>query len=431
MIKGHLDQQRANLHSTKQRHTKFANSVTNHPMPTDDSNPDPADEDLTDSDHADYHPTEPTPTTTRTHHIYAAFATTTGQIFTDLTGRFIQPSSLGNSDMLVLYEYDSNFIHVEPMKNKTGPEILAAYKRAHDLFASRGLKPQLQRLDNEASAALKSHMTEQQVDFQLVPPHVHRRNAAERAIRTFKNHLIAGLCSTDRNFPLHLWDRLLPQALLSLNLLRSSRINPNLSAWAQVHGTFDFNRTPLAPPGTRVLIHEPSTVRDTWAPHAVEGWYVGPALQHYRCYTIWADATSSQRIANTLTWFPAHVDMPTTSSLELATAAAQYLVAALLNPSDAAPLPPTALTQRAALQQLADIFATITDTPPSAPTQASTDLEPSPSLANTIPARVPRVEQVSPPNDPFTPPTLDAPADTATYQQATRNPGQRRRQASR
>ena len=144
-------------------------------------------------------------------------------------------------------------------------------------------------------------MTEQEVDFQLVDPHAHRRNAAERAIRTFKNHVIAGLCSTDRNFPLHLWDRLLPQALLSLNLLRSSRINPKLSAWAQVHGAFDFNRTPLAPPGTRVLIHEPSTIRETWAPHAVEGWYVGPALNHYRCYTIWADATSSERIANTLT----------------------------------------------------------------------------------------------------------------------------------
>jgi hypothetical protein len=413
MVKGHLDQQRANLQSTKRHNVKFANHLTESAANGSTPTPLPAD-----ADHADSHPTDPTPTTTRTHHLYTDFASTTGQIFTDLTGRFIQPSSMGNSDMLVVYEYDSNFIHVEPMKNKTGPEILAAYKRAHDLFASRGLKPQLQRLDNEASTALKTYMTEQAVDFQLVPPHVHRRNAAERAIRTFKNHFIAGLCSTDRNFPLHLWDRLLPQALLSLNLLRSSRINPKLSAWAQVHGAFDFNRTPLAPPGTRVLIHEPSTVRDTWAPHAVEGWYVGPAPNHYRCYTIWADATSSQRIANTLTWFPAHVDMPTTSSLELATAAAQDLVAALLQPSDAAPLPSTALTQRAALQQLADIFATITEAPPpvAAPTSATPLVRPPPNAAP-----VPRVEPLSTPPADLTPPI--------TYQHATRNPGQRRRQA--
>jgi hypothetical protein len=107
---------------------------------------------------------------------------------------------------------------------------------------------------------LQQFMTSESIDFQLVPPHVHRRNAAERAIRTFKNHFIAGLCSTDKDFPLHLWDRLLPQALISLNLLRGSRINPRLSAYAQLHGDFDYNRTPLAPPGTRVFVHEKPAV---------------------------------------------------------------------------------------------------------------------------------------------------------------------------
>ncbi len=189
--------------------------------------------------------------------------------------------------MLILYDYDSNYIHVEPMKSKTGPAILAAYKKAHVLLSSRGLRPQLQKLDNEASQALKEYMTDQDVDFQLAPPYLHRRNAAERAIRTFKNHFIAGLCSTDKDFPLHLWDKLLPQALLTLNLLRGSRINPNLSAYAQVHGAFDYNRTPLAPPGTKVMVHEKSSVRGTWAPHAVDGFYVGPAMHHYRCYRVW------------------------------------------------------------------------------------------------------------------------------------------------
>jgi hypothetical protein len=150
--------------------------------------------------------------------------------------------------MLVLYDYDSNAIHIELMKSKSDAEILAAYQRAHSLFTHSGLQPQLQHLDNEASTALQSFMTAHQVDFQLAPPHLQRRNAAERAICTFKNHFIAGLCSTNPDFPLHLWDRLIPHALLSLNLLRGSRINPTLSAHAQLHGAFDYNRTPLAPP---------------------------------------------------------------------------------------------------------------------------------------------------------------------------------------
>jgi hypothetical protein len=122
-----------------------------------------------------------------------------------------------------------------------------------------------------------------------VPPGTHRRNAAERAIRTFKNHFIAGLCSVDKDFPLHLWDRLVDQAVITLNLalLRGSRLNPRLSAWAQFHGNFDFNPTPLAPPGIRVLAHKKPADRDTWSPHGSDGWYIGPALESYHCYTVW------------------------------------------------------------------------------------------------------------------------------------------------
>ena len=68
-----------------------------------------------------------------------------------------------------------------------------------------------------------------------------------------------------QELPLHLWDRLLPQALLTLNLLRGSRINPKLSAWAQVNGLFDYNRTPwktvrsriLVAPWRRWMVHRP------------------------------------------------------------------------------------------------------------------------------------------------------------------------------
>jgi hypothetical protein len=101
---------------------------------------------------------------------------------------------------------------------------------------ARGLKPKLMKLDNEASKLLKMYLHQQDISFQLVPPYSHRRDTAERAIRSFKDHLIAGLCSTDKSFPMHLWDILLPQAVITFNMLRTSRINPKLSAATHIFG---------------------------------------------------------------------------------------------------------------------------------------------------------------------------------------------------
>lgn len=323
MIHGHLDQQRANLRSTQPAHD-------NDTEPTPRNNIVPITESL--ASHLPHNPA-----TVRTHNLYVDCQLVTGQIATDLPGRFLVPSSRGNSYLLIVYDYDSNYIHAEPLRSRSGPDILAGYKRSIDLLKSRGLTPRLQRLDNEASQALQQFLQDEGIDYQLAPPHVHRRNSAERAIRTFKNHFIAGLSGTDPDFPLHLWDRLLPQTLITLNLLRASRINPRLSAQAQLHGAFDFNRTPLAPAGTRVMIHEKASVRGTWAPHAVDGWYLGPAEHHYRCYRVYVKETSAERVADTVVWFPKHVRLPVMSSLDAAIDAAQALTHALLNPTPASP----------------------------------------------------------------------------------------------
>jgi hypothetical protein len=138
------------------------------------------------------------------------------------------------------------------------------------------------RLDNEALQLLKLHLHDKDITFQLVPPYSHRRNTAERAIRSFKDHLIAGICSMDKVFPMHLWDRLLPQAVITLNMLRISRINPKLSSSTHIDAQYDYNRAPMAPPGTRIIAHETPNHRRTWAPHGQYGCYIGPALEHYR-----------------------------------------------------------------------------------------------------------------------------------------------------
>jgi hypothetical protein len=91
------------------------------------------------------------------------------------------------------------------MKSRSASEWVKAYEHIHQELTSKGFKPKLQTLDNEASAALKGFFTTHDVEYQLVPPHCHRRNAAERVIHTFKENFFAGLASVDPYLALHLW----------------------------------------------------------------------------------------------------------------------------------------------------------------------------------------------------------------------------------
>jgi hypothetical protein len=103
---------------------------------------------------------------------------------------------------------------------------------------------------------------------------------------------------------MHLWDRLLPQAVVRFNMLRTSRINHKLSAVTHIDGQYDFNRTPMAPPGTRIIAHETPNRRQTLAPHGHYGWYIAPTLEHYRCYTVYITKTRGERVVETVDFFP-------------------------------------------------------------------------------------------------------------------------------
>jgi hypothetical protein len=152
-----------------------------------------------------------------------------------------------------------------------------------------------------------------------------------------------------------LWDRLLPQAVLSLNLLRGLRLNPKLSAWAQLNGNFDFNCTPIAPPGIRVIVHEKPDARTSWSPHGLDGWYTGPALDSYRLYNVWVCDTRAERICDTISWFATQLDMPIASSTDLILAGIQDILHALWHTSPASPLAPLGSNHVATLQLLAEL----------------------------------------------------------------------------
>jgi hypothetical protein len=290
-----------------------------------------------------------------------------GKVYTDQTGRFPKFSSKGSKYLMVLYDFDTNAILAEPLKNKTAAEQLRATTVLHNYLQRRGFHPQFHIMDNECPITTKNYLHDSSINFQLVPPHLHRTNAAEKAIGTFKDHFIAGLCSVNPNFPMHLWCRLIPLAVTTLNLLRPARINPRLSAEAILNGAFDYNRTPLAPPGTKVIVHENPTQRKTWAAHGIDGWYVGAAPEHYRCHRTYIPETRQERIGRTVEFFPHNFAMPALSSADAATAAARDLIFALEHPGPASPFGVVA-PQAAALRRLADLF--LHHTTPASPTPA-------------------------------------------------------------
>ena len=129
---------------------------------------------------------------------------------------------------------------------------MRAYTSIIEYFKARGLKPKFHTVNNECPKGLKEYVNKEKIDLQLIPPHYHCNNPAEKATGTWKEHLIAGIYSADPNFPLYLWDQIISQCTTTLILLRPSNINPHLSTEAQLNGAFNYNKNPMEPPGTKV-----------------------------------------------------------------------------------------------------------------------------------------------------------------------------------
>ena len=256
----------------------------------------------------DAFPASPTPNIKDHSVVYALHHEETAieKAYTDLTGRFPFRSSRGNQYILIGYHPDSNAILAKAVKNRTAATLTSAWKTLHSRFQKSGVAPKTYILDNECSNELATAFDDNEISHQFVPPGNHRANLAERAIQTFKMHLKAGLSSVDPKFPVSCWDFLIEQAELTLNLLRGSRSNPKLSAWAYLFGEFDFSATPLAPPGTKIVAQNKANKRKSWDFQGEQGWYVDPALQYYHCITAYFPRTITSRTCDT-------VDFPPTS----------------------------------------------------------------------------------------------------------------------
>ena len=144
----------------------------------------------------------------------------------DQTGKFPITSSKGHRYIFLFYHYNTNNIIGILIKSRNTSDLCEAWLQSFQMFKAHGKNPTIHILDNERSREMKKMFEKEDIIYQLIPPHIHRRNAVERAIRAYKNHLVTGLYACDPKLPSREWGQLLPHCNITINLLRSSRRNP-------------------------------------------------------------------------------------------------------------------------------------------------------------------------------------------------------------
>ena len=149
----------------------------------------------------------------------------------------------------------------------------------------------MQILDNEVSKLIPESMENENFGFQLGPARIHWRNAVERAIRTWKNHFLAGLSIVDDVYPIHLWYCILDQSYRTLNLLLPARINPTISSYNMIWGSFYFSSIIMGPPGWKIIFHENPGKRGSRAFHGLPGFLIGPFMNGYCTYKVYIPKT--------------------------------------------------------------------------------------------------------------------------------------------
>eukprot|EP00804_Cyclotella_cryptica_P026938 CCRYP_014755-RA/>CCRYP_014755-RA protein AED:0.22 eAED:0.22 QI:0/0/0/1/1/1/3/0/664 len=320
-----------------------------------------------------------------------------------------------------------------PIRSRSGNQYIIPWAH-HDAPRDRDHPIEHQILDNEASENYRQAITQDwKATYQLVPPNVHRANAAERAIRTFKAHFLSVLTGIDPAFPNYLWDKLLPQTKLTLNLLRQSTLAPAISAWEAFNGPLNYDATPLGPMGCPIIIHNKTATRKSWDFRGRNGFSIGPALHHYRCFQVVDSTTNCVVISDTVEFRHSYLNQPAVTYADRLLHAINYLSSAI------ADAPSSALdSQLQAITALRNLFANWNTTPtakppvppplqrPAPPSRALTEPQ-SPRVVPTpvpVPTLPPHHLRPVPPPDTFpapSPPATTQPPSAVPIAQRTRS----------
>jgi hypothetical protein len=158
---------------------------------------------------------------------------------------------------------------------------------------------------------MKNHIRDTcKLDIKLAPLGCHRCNTAKIAIRNFKARFLSVLAGVDNNFPPNLWDLLLPQTKITINLIQQSNATPNILAYAHLSKPFDHNKMPLAPMGCEAQVHKKTNKHNTWAYHLINGWYLITLPEHYCTHNCHIKHIKSKRLSDTVQLQHKHITNP-------------------------------------------------------------------------------------------------------------------------
>ena len=153
----------------------------------------------------------------------------------------------------------------------------------------------------------------------------------------------------------------------------------------------------MTPPGTRVVVHSKSDERASWECHGEDGWYVGPAPNHYRCFKCCMPATHKEKVSDTVQLIPHTIPIINVTLVDHVAIVADNLVATLQHYSIS---PPTGIKigdpTIHGVHKIAKILKTIypLPQPPATPLPSPTPTQP-PATPLSSPPRVQTPEENS------------------------------------
>jgi hypothetical protein len=83
--------------------------------------------------------------------------------------------------------------------------------------------------------------------------------------------------------------------------------------------------------GCAVQLYESPSNRHTWAPHAVDGWYLRTSTEHYRCHVVFVKKTRAERISDTVHFNHAHITQPIVTPTDILVKTLQDLTQTIKN----------------------------------------------------------------------------------------------------
>ncbi len=241
------------------------------------------------------------------------FNATKKSMFSNQMGKFPITSAHGNKYIMVAVELDGNYIDCEPIQSRKAKSLTKAYQAIFQRWKSTGVCPNWHILNNEAPEELNQAICDNNCRVEVTLADQHRQNVTKSAIQTFKGHFISVLAGVVDGFPINQWDELLPQTILTLNLLRQSNAAPNISAYAYPyhHWSFDYNHMPIAPMGCVVQLHIKSGQRKMFGEHSADGFYLKTSEEHYRTHVVFCKKTRAKRLADMVFFKHKYIIQPT------------------------------------------------------------------------------------------------------------------------